>query len=317
MKIRNLILSIPFILASFSCSSSDMIDEGVKNDTQVNNYVEQQIELSNINSQISALNENMFYANQPETRGLKKWFKKFIAIVVSDAVGGLFGNLYGGACGAICGAVTASAAAAFIPADNITVGKAPKSIERVKIPSPTMNSANVALSQTILPEKSASGGELQKIDSIGYYHNYIMLSIQPLEEAELVSVDDIIDNVSDLSAKEYGEQKQTLVDNLQANRSLFDNIIEKKMYSSEEYPDLHELMNEWKEMYPDQTDCLSVLETFFEGISNMEVEENDGEYLNKVLNIIENSSLSEEIRMNLRNAFIVGNASYQLWNTEE
>lgn len=41
------------------------------------------------------------------------------------------------------------------------------------------------------------------------------------------------------------------------------------------------------------------------------------EYMQKVLLIINNSSLDEELKQDLRNAFIIGNASYQLWNTEE
>lgn len=45
-------------------------------------------------------------------------------------------------------------------------------------------------------------------------------------------------------------------------------------------------------------------------------DENDGEYMNKVLDIIQNASLDDQTKQLLRNAVIVGNASYQLWNVQ-
>lgn len=46
------------------------------------------------------------------------------------------------------------------------------------------------------------------------------------------------------------------------------------------------------------------------------VVDNNGEFMNRALIIVDKSSLDEITKNNLRNAFIVGNASYQLWNTE-
>ena len=73
----------------------------------------------------------------------------------------------------------------------------------------------------------------------------------------------------------------------------------------------------WIAKYPNKQGELTLLETFFSGLNNIDVDENDGDYLMKVLKLVDNSELSEEIKRNLRNAFIVGNASYQLWNVPD
>lgn len=43
---------------------------------------------------------------------------------------------------------------------------------------------------------------------------------------------------------------------------------------------------------------------------------NNGIYLEKVLNIIDTSNLNDDFKQDLRNGFIVGNASYQLWEEQ-
>lgn len=99
--------------------------------------------------------------------------------------------------------------------------------------------------------------------------------------------------------------------------NMFDEVLISKSLMAKDSTSLHSAINVWKEHYPEQSDKLNVLETFFEGISNLNVDENDGDYFNRVLELISTSSLDEDTKQSLRNAIIVGNASYQLWNTDE
>ncbi len=68
--------------------------------------------------------------------------------------------------------------------------------------------------------------------------------------------------------------------------------------------------------YPNLSSKLSVVREFMLGLANMDINENDGNYAQKVIELINNSNLDENSKKELRAAIIVGNASYQLWTVE-
>lgn len=96
--------------------------------------------------------------------------------------------------------------------------------------------------------------------------------------------------------------------------NFFDSILYIKGTELEKCESLHEIFAVWKKQNPENDKELDVLEEFFNGIVNIDADENDGTFMNKALDIVDKSSLDETTKENLRNAFIVGNASYQLWN---
>ena len=59
---------------------------------------------------------------------------------------------------------------------------------------------------------------------------------------------------------------------------------------------------------------INVIGSFIDGVSRISVDENDGTYAEKVLDLVDNANLSDDVKKQLRNGIIVGNASYQLWN---
>ena len=69
-------------------------------------------------------------------------------------------------------------------------------------------------------------------------------------------------------------------------------------------------------MLPQKKNELNLLESFLQGISKVDATMNNGIYLEKVLNIIDTSNLNDDFKQDLRNGFIVGNASYQLWEEQ-
>ena len=80
---------------------------------------------------------------------------------------------------------------------------------------------------------------------------------------------------------------------------------------------MEELISKWKQMFPEKSDEISIIGSFMSGLSKLEAEENDGSYLETVLEIIDTSDLDASTRQNIRNSFIVANASYKLWKVEE
>lgn len=71
-----------------------------------------------------------------------------------------------------------------------------------------------------------------------------------------------------------------------------------------------------KKTYPNLRSKFSVVREFMSGLSNMDIDENDGNYAQKIIDLINNSNLDEDSKKELRNAIIIGNASYQLWTVE-
>ena len=270
-------------------------------------------ELSSVQSQIDSLNQSMFpLTNSTQTRGIGKFFKKFFSIVVCDAIGGLYGNLYGGPVGSVGGAILASSVAAFAPVELST-----NSISSEDISNRPVNSNSIALSPNVIPSEGVNGSLITFNDSIGYLHNEAMIELNQTLTSEERTIDKLALRVVELTSQNYNVSEDSLSNYFNANMEFYNDIISENLFESSEATTVHEVMSKWKDLYPEQSCQFDVLESFFNGISNLEVDNNDGTYLNRVLEIIDSSSLETTTKQNLRNAFVVGNASYQLWNTED
>lgn len=322
-KLTNLV----FVLAlCASCSSVDP-EFGQAGNGEKTMVANQNIEMLQLQSQVDSLNREMFPEMNGHTRGLFSFFKKVFSVIVSDAVGGLFGSLYAGPCGSAAGAVMMSATAAFVSADNIDIKVAGghginansgntnddlynKTFTKVNLP-------NVSLGNSVVPKPSKSSVIADHLDSIGYYHNKVLLELNNMVRDTNIKIDTLVQVVADVTSKNYNAPKNGIVESLNKHKDMFEYVVVANSVLPEDAASLHEVINGWKELYPEQSDKLGILETFFEGISNIDAEDNDGEYFNRVLDIISSSSLDNETKRNLRNAIIVGNASYQLWNTED
>jgi len=317
-KILTLFLCVCTVMFC-SCSSEDFAETNTKEDNIISQV--DVSELSSIQQQIDSLNQEMFTSTTNyQTRGLGKFFKKFLAVVVCDAVGGLFGNLCFGPCGAAAGAIAASGFAAIVPVENISFSRT-RAVPNSNLSSlrlMPMNSETLALTPSLVPVQGTStSGLTTKEDSIGYYHNKVLLELNKSLSSEELTINSLVNQVAETTCENYGEPKEHVLGELNSNIGFYEDIMSKQYAVSDQFNSLHDVIQQWSVQYPNHSAKLSLLETFFEGISNLEVEENDGEYMEKVLLIIKNSSLDEELKQDLRNAFIVGNASYQLWNTEE
>jgi hypothetical protein len=58
---------------------------------------------------------------------------------------------------------------------------------------------------------------------------------------------------------------------------------------------------------------IDVMESFFDGLSEIDIDDLDGNYLEGVLRIIDRSDLSSDLKQELGNAMIVFNASAVIW----
>lgn len=298
------------IIVCASCTSQEVSYDNSANQEILSES--DMAELSVMQTQIDSINQIRFANNDVNTtRGRwKDFWNKFWPAACGDAAGALLGVFYGGGVGAGVGAAVASLAvfagiATFQFGQNIhgTPNMAP----------PGINSPEIALNSSILPDISS---ETAWEDSIGFVHNTIITNVLPELAEEDLSIDGIMFKSSQFASIYYDLPFEDVYQMVYANKSLYCNIIVNELYYESDDENSPTLLDKWKMIYPDKADELTILGSYFEGLSNIPVDENDGSYMNEILGKIENSGLSKNVKQSLRNGIIVGNASYQLWNVE-
>lgn len=71
-----------------------------------------------------------------------------------------------------------------------------------------------------------------------------------------------------------------------------------------------------KRRFPENSQQLTIFEPILEGLQKVNPIENKGEYVDRVMCIIDIFAVAEPIKHNLREGLTVANASARLWNTE-
>lgn len=297
-------------MAFVSCSNDETVNERMQQPIQEFSIHDDGIE--DVKLKISALNNQQFNQEQ-KTRGLFSVLKKFFCVVISDAVGGIVGTAICPGAGTVAGAVSASAYIASKNVDNLHIGLATRVNDYASL---KMNNDSLALNNVVIANDDT---ELTFADSIGYYHNAILKEMN--EEGALPVNDEsneIFENVLSEASKITGYQitSQDANELIKANED-FKKFVNSGIAELSMEDDFETYCNELCTVYPEKADEIYVLKEFFKGLSNIDITEDDTDYIQKVLKIIEDSDLEESMKQNLKNAVLIGNASYRLWNVED
>ena len=309
---KRVIFYVTIILLVMSCVSEDQTKEldQMASTTQTTvlptEFVELKAQMETLNVEVAKGNEQVI------TRGFfSGWLKRIIGVTVADAVGGIVCSWFGPAGTAAGATATSGLVAAFLDEPVIEIHTRSKGDDEL---FPPMNPDDKSMNNLFPGDVSE---ELLTIgDSIGYFHNRILLDIKNENQGQKLSRDSILACIAQKTSEFYRVDKNEIKQDFANNKELFD-FVAGGDYLSVDGEDLHDIIAAWIAKYPNKQGELTLLETFFSGLNNIDVDENDGDYLMKVLKLVDNSELSEEIKRNLRNAFIVGNASYQLWNVPD
>lgn len=301
-------LVIGMVLLS-ACSSSELTENPPNKESNLSEFVQDKdMEEESVCLKLDSLNQAMFPTTN-QTRGLsfRKLFDRVKFVIVSDAVGAMFGALIGSVPGAAAGAAIASGAAigVAIQADaDISTIQPQQSIQ--------MNDEEIALSQFLLPTSTESDIICPE-DSIGYNHNLILLSMDGVEPCEFNNLENIIDKVAEIASFNYNIPKSTILLQIDNNNLHYHNISNTLTNVIKDNQTLDSYFSNLIVIYPEQASKLKILHKFFDGLFNIEVQDNKGDYLMQALAIIDQSALDTDTKLDMRNAFIVGNASNQLW----
>lgn len=287
----------------FSCGNDEVTCEVNAEDSEQVCYNDHFMSLKN---NIKTLNEETF-GDEVKTRGIFKFFKKLLSIVISDAAGAIVGTAISPGTGTVVGAVSASAYVATRNVDDINI--------------------SFGMHKISINEKSLDGVVIENpaikttfADSIGYFHNLILVSMNNSGKLPLMvqSSEEIVNNVY-LEASRISSIPTSIkdADELVSVNNDMRRFVESGIAVFLPDDDFDAYCNKLSGLYPEKANEISVLKEFVYGLSNIDINETDTEYLQKILLLIDESEIDEISKKNLKSAVLVGNASYRLWNVQE
>ena len=301
-------------IAITSCTNDHEFDNSPKELSGSSIHVERDtlglkpIEYQNLMHNIEALNTELC----PQSRG---WWGDFwngfrrnpFRVIVADAVGGLFG-MFGGIVGSIAGATACSAAAVFTqnvefledPIKSRSSGGGSRGI--------TFNDNPDALDDLVFETRDYPGLS----DSTGYYHNLILLDVLKNGGVYDSDVTIVVDEIYAETAETFGIPESQLKEDVSSSDDL-NTFFENELYNDEESATFSEYCARMKTLYPHLSNDIDVFEQIMMGLLNIpNLDETN--YVQTIINYINNSSIGEQHKQNLINATIIGNASSRLWD---
>lgn len=319
------------VIAFASCSNDDNILEPQERITaEVNDsvlqIVQQNLELSKLQSNINSYNFNYIEKQNPNTRSIKNFFKNFfrkpwklIATIAADAVGGVFGGVAGGvtASGIVgCAVAFEVTKIAIVPMPN-NIG--PRHIlgttGGINIPDSLLNSEEVIFGN-VVPDNSYM--ECYANDSIGYYHNKILYEIFS-DDAKL---DEFMNMNKQAQAYAIVEEMKNTPYLRDTYGSALDNTtnINNGIVIAEAVIELAETAETEDEFFDGlanlgitDANVIAVMKEVLNGLYNIDPTTDSGEYYQDVLEIVANSNLDINMKQKFADGIIIGQASNHLW----
>jgi hypothetical protein len=272
------------ILGTVSCS---------KNEDKVLTPEEKEIAVETLKGDLSQLNLQMF-GNEPQTRG--NWWR-YLLTAAADA----------GVTIASCGNWGWGISASILV---WTVTKRESNANTNSTQSQSLLSADISMSYLV--DESWS---FDISDEAGYYHNKVinnlyqeygesLFDLPAVELVRLVNAEVALESKG-LFVVPESELNQMVAD-LQMLTDMYVNAI-----------DLDAYINSLKTYNPSKSEELDVLKVSLEGFQYLNPEADNGQYISRVMNIIDNSSVDATFKGEIKAGISVANASTRLWNITE
>lgn len=149
----------------------------------------------------------------------------------------------------------------------------------------------------------------------GVLHNQVILNLYERYGEEMFKLPEevLLQAVADEVALLTGcEANEVIPDVAEAK-------IEMKVYTDAyiESANVDEYIGRLKAVNPEKADALDVLKITLEGFQFVDIKTDDGKYAEKVLDVIDSSDVSPEMKADLSSGVAIANASTRLWNQDE
>ena len=302
-KLLFLFLGFIAILMGVSCNSNEEQVTAPSSDNDCMTLSQEDLQgLKDLSFQIQCYNEQFSSTN---TRAKKIRLPKWLAVIAADGIGLLSG-------GPGTSALFSGTAVAAI------LAKVDKVIYDVFFYN--TNTIHTRTLDSTLTEKAvvvinSSNYTTAYSDSIGYYHNVLIREIlsdstkahsfSTLTGNKLVAfVNNLSDSIGIFPILEIGNKP--LMDSVYQQAEDIVKIVDGAETKAELYLQLRNTgMLSSSEM--------NVIESYLDGLYNLNLSENDGSYTRGVLHVVDSSNVSSTIKEKLGNIMIVSNASSYLW----
>lgn|GEM_PF-1650998 len=146
------------------------------------------------------------------------------------------------------------------------------------------------------------------IDSIGYYHNKILMNIgeKRLADAEIEDIEELIINSAiEVTGNTTDFNKPELRNN-ECTIFFIKNI--SRLNAAKTTDDFCKILSESNQISKEE---INIIKTYIDGLAT--IDNTNGEYTKAVINTIDNSDINPETATSLKNSVLVGNASQKLW----
>lgn len=306
------------VIAFASCNNENNVTGLIESDSpefvdSTLQQVQQNMELLKVQKSIHIYNNDVFGSyTEPETRGLFKFLRsivKVIATVAADAVGGAVGGVAGGvaASGIVGGALLFNVTdVAIVPMPNAT--RAGGDFERNDL----FYDKNIVFDDIVPLNRNNEN------DSVGYYHNKVLyglfLNEDKAEKFVALDKNQQANMIVQEMAKEpylknrYGNE---LNDVEKVNKGV--ETAEAVIKIAEEVESEEEFFARLAEIGLTDPNVIAVMKEIINGLENTDPTQDDGQYYQKVLDIVETSSLDSNMKTRLSDGIIIGQASNHLW----
>ena len=289
-------------MVCLSCSNNDEKITDSESITMTQSLSERDIQnLKQLNRDIQSYNISFV---QPKTRGLRSWISKALTVVAADGIG-----LFSGGPGS-------SALYSGVALVGVLAG-----VDKV-IFDVTISERRELLTRSILDYSGVvidhNNFLTNYSDSVGFHHNQIIYNL-------------LSDSISSHQFNTFPGFHKTIVFNGICNRfgiqpvtNNNDSVQMVTAYNkaigigqmaemSNTYNDFFDYLRNVCSTYRIDESEIDVMESFFDGLSEIDIDDLDGNYLEGVLRIIDRSDLSSDLKQKLGNAMIVFNASAVIW----
>lgn len=319
------------VIAFASCSNDDNIFEPQEQTTtEVNDsvlqIVQKNLELSKLQYDIHNYNFEYIEKQNPNTRGIRNFFRnilkkpwKLIITIAADAAGGVFGGVVGGvtASGIVGGAVACNIKKfVIVPMPhNIGARHILGTTDGINIPDSLMNPEEVVFGNVV---PSDSYTQCYANDSIGYYHNKILYEIF----SEDTKLDEFINMDKQTQAYTIVEKMKNIPYLRNTYGSALDNTtnINNGITIAEAVIELAKTVETEDEFFDGLADLgitdanvIAVMKEVLNALYNIDPATDSGEYYQNILDMVANSNLDINMKQQLADGIIIGQASNHLW----
>lgn len=218
-----------------------------------------------------------------------KWWQYLITAVADAGVGFLSGN--------VGFAISASSLTWTILKDSSAAED--KEIDK------SLNSKQIAMSHLLLPDSDINDGVLHNEVIMNLYEKY---GEGLFDLSEKTLLEEVVAELSDIT----GEDPETIIPNIDEAVAELNEYTE--IYSSSST--VSEYISSLKQVHPEKSLDLDILEIVFEGFQYIDVTTDNGQYAYELAELIDDSDLPEDVKEDLKSGVSIANASRRLWNEQ-